>query len=74
MKLTVQTSRGPRQVEHYGCRIEWWPGDDPLAHWTLYYDDGTYTVLPGVVVGPFDTLADVMRTTTEKVDIQLALW
>lgn len=60
--------------EHYHCVIEWWPGDEPHATWTVYFDNGTYRVLPPVPIGPFDNLAEVMRKSTEGVEEQLVLW
>lgn len=63
-----------RLLDHLTCHVEHWEGSDPIGTWTVHWQDGTYTVLPPVAIGPFDTYDDVVRSAKEAVDLQLSLW
>lgn len=62
------------RVEHYSMHVEVWPGEEPVATFTVHDADGSYRVVPVVDLGPFDAITDVMRRAAKMLDTQLVLW
>lgn len=61
-------------AERYVLRIEVWTDqEDPICSFTAYEQSGEYRVAI-VQVGPFDTVADVLKAGYERLTGQQSLW
>lgn len=64
----------PRKPLYYKFVVTMTENDPPQCAFTVGWDDGEHTVVPGIDVGPFDGLVDIILAASGSLDTQLSLW